>query len=90
MFVGLAKNNLAYLYAEHLATPENLQQASTLINEVLDEAPEDPNILDTKGWILCKMGDYRQAQSYLTQAAETAPQQSDAEISPGFLRGQIG
>lgn len=90
VFVGLAKNNLAYLYAEHLATPENLQQALALVNEILDEAPEDPNILDTKGWILCKMGDYRQAQSYLTQAAETAPNNPTLKYHLAFCEAKLG
>ncbi len=74
IFATLAKNNLAYLLANQLPSPENNQRALQLVTEALDEAPEDPNILDTKGWILFQQGDYPQAVTYLEQATEFAPE----------------
>lgn len=74
LFTTLAKNNLAYLLANHLPSPENNQKALQLVNEALDESPEDPNVLDTKGWILFQQGDYQQAKAYFEQATEFAPE----------------
>ncbi len=65
LFTTLAKNNLAYLLATQTPSPENFDRALKLVSEALDEAPEDANILDTKGWILCQKGDYRQAHNIL-------------------------
>lgn len=90
LFVTLAKNNLAYLLAEHLPTPENLAKALHYIEEALEEAPEDPNLLDTKGWILCKQGDFRQAQTYLTQAAETAGTNPTIRYHLAFCEAKLG
>lgn len=74
LFATLAKNNLAYLLVNHLASPENNQKALQLVTEALDEAPEDPNILDTKGWILYQLGDYQQALTFLQQAVDFGPE----------------
>ncbi len=74
LFATLARNNLAYLLVNRLPSPENNQRALKLVTEALEDAPEDPNILDTKGWILFQLGDLRQAESYLRQATEIAPE----------------
>lgn len=61
------KNTLAYLWAEQGV---HLDEASSLINEVLQRAPSNAAYLDTKGWILFKMKRPYDALQYLLKAAE--------------------
>ncbi len=46
-------NAVAYALAE---AGENLDAASELVEEALQEDEENPDYLDTKGWILCRSG----------------------------------
>jgi len=61
------KNTLAYLWAEQGI---QLEEATKLINEVLQTAPNVAAFLDTKGWILYKMNRPYDAIQYLLKAAE--------------------
>jgi tetratricopeptide (TPR) repeat protein len=61
------KNTLAYLWAEQGV---QLEEATKLINEVLQTAPNVAAFLDTKGWILYKMNRPYDALQYLLKAAE--------------------
>jgi tetratricopeptide (TPR) repeat protein len=61
------KNTLAYMWAEQ---GTDLEEASKLINEVLQHAPNNAAYLDTKGWILFKMKRPYDALQYLLKAAE--------------------
>lgn len=54
----IAKNNLAWLYAEHGG---NLDMALRLAEEAKEKAPDDPTITDTLGWIYVKKGSYEAA-----------------------------
>ena len=62
-----AKNFLAYHWAER---DENLEEAHKLVNEALNLEPANGAILDTKGWILFKLGRPYQALQFLLKAAE--------------------
>lgn len=64
-FAHIAKNNLAYIYAEF---EENLYEAMFLIHDALEVDPENSAYLDTKGWILFKCGNVYQAKEYLDRA----------------------
>ena len=75
LFASLARNNLAYLMAEHQPTAENLARAQKLSSETLEEHPEEPSFLDTMGWVLCKQEKYAQAKTYLEKAVGRAPNQ---------------
>jgi cellulose synthase operon protein C len=90
LFTTLAENNLAYLLATHDPTPEKFQRALKLVSEALDESPDDANILDTKGWILCQQGDYRQAVSYLEQAAAASQNNPTVHYHLGFCQAKLG
>jgi tetratricopeptide (TPR) repeat protein len=61
------KNTLAYIWAEQGV---QLEEASKLINEVLQTSPNVAAYLDTKGWILFKMKRPYDALQYLLKAAE--------------------
>jgi tetratricopeptide (TPR) repeat protein len=73
LFTTLARNNLAYLLADHHPTPENLEKALKLASESLEENPEEGSFLDTMGWVLGKQGNYDKAKTYLVQAVERSP-----------------
>jgi len=90
LFTTLAKNNKAYLLANNMPSPENFQRALQLVTEALNEAPEDPNILDTKGWILCQKGDFSQAITYLEQAVELAPENPTLKYHLGYCQAKLG
>jgi tetratricopeptide (TPR) repeat protein len=86
----VVKNNLAYLLAEHRPTPENLARAKELITPVLDDNPEDPRLLDTMGWILCKQNDLAQAKNYLERAVAKAPEHPVLQYHMGFCLAKLG
>ena len=60
-------NDLAYHYAER---GERLDEALELVDKALREAPREANILDTKGWILHRLGRSTDAAHYLLLALE--------------------
>ena len=72
LFANLARNNLAYLLAEHDPTPANLEKAEKLAGESLQDNPDEPSFQDTMGWVLCKRGEFARAKSILEKAAEKA------------------
>ncbi|MCE5326993.1 MAG: tetratricopeptide repeat protein [Planctomycetaceae bacterium] len=60
-------NNLAYLYSEQM---QNYTKAQEYAARAFRLAPADPNIMDTYGWILCRLKNYVQAEPLLRRAAE--------------------
>ena len=66
----LAKNNLAWLYAEHGG---NVDVALKLAEEAREKAPNDPGIGDTLGWIYVKKGSYEAAVENLKDSAAKEP-----------------
>ena len=87
---SLARNNLAYLMAEHQPTAENLARAHKLSSETLEDHPEEPSFLDTMGWILCKQGNYAQAKTYLEKALELAPKQPAMLYHLAWCEAKLG
>ncbi|MCX5891910.1 MAG: tetratricopeptide repeat protein [Deltaproteobacteria bacterium] len=90
LFPAIARNNLAYLLAEHFSTPENLDRAVKLSTESLEENPEEPGFLDTMGWILGKRGEYAKAKTYLEQATEKSPKNPALAYHLGWCEAKLG
>jgi tetratricopeptide (TPR) repeat protein len=67
-----AANNLAYIYAERGG---NIDVAMNLAQKAKEQAPNDPHISDTLGWIYYKKNVPGRAVAYLKEAAEKAPNQ---------------
>ncbi len=86
----LARNNLAYLLAEHQPTPENLDKAYNLASENLEDNPEDPRLLDTMGWILCKQNNFARGKVFLEKALEKAPDQPTLRYHLGYCAARLG
>jgi len=68
-----AANNLAFLLSEYAPDPENLERALQLIQQARKMRPNEPNILDTLGWIYFKMGKPHQAAEIIGQARSAEP-----------------
>jgi Tfp pilus assembly protein PilF len=90
LFTSLARNNLAYLLAEHQPTADNLARAQKLSSETLEEHPEEPSFLDTMGWILGKQGKYAEAKTYLEKAMEQAPGQPAMLYHLAWCEAKLG
>jgi tetratricopeptide (TPR) repeat protein len=62
---GVALNNLACIYADHL---NQFDKAYPLARRASEIAPSDPSIADTLGWILFRRGEYTPALVALHQS----------------------
>jgi Flp pilus assembly protein TadD len=60
-----AYNALGYTFAERNI---RLNEARQLIDKALQLAPDDPYILDSKGWVLFRYGDFAAALDILKKA----------------------
>ena len=69
-------NDLGYLYADH---GKNLEKAKSMIQIAIKAEPENPAYLDSMGWVLYKLGDYKEALPYLEKAVKL-PNGGDATI----------
>lgn len=90
LFPAMARNNMAYLLAEHYSTPENLERAQKLSSESLEENPEEPGFLDTMGWVLAKRSDCAKAKAYLEQAVAKAPKNPALMYHLGWCEAKLG
>ena len=82
-----ALNNLAYLYVDDLDKPE---KALPYIQKVYKLMPQDPNVLDTYGWVLGKLKRYAEAKKYLQRSIERDPELVAARYHLGWVFEQTG
>ena len=68
--LAIAKNNLAWLYAEHGGS---VTVALQLAQEARSSLPHDPHVADTLGWILVKAGSPESALPYLKESVAKIP-----------------
>lgn len=60
-------NDLGYLYADQ---GKNLEKARKMIQKAVDAEPENAAYLDSLGWVLFKLGKYKEAISWLNKATD--------------------
>lgn len=72
---GRALNALGYMLT---VNTDRYEEAHKLIGAALDFAPDDAAVIDSKGWVLFKLGKAQEALGYLEDALAKAP---DPEIS---------
>ncbi|MBT3199986.1 MAG: tetratricopeptide repeat protein [Phycisphaerales bacterium] len=77
-----AINNLAYMYVSELNEPE---KALPYAQKIIRLRPQDPNVLDTYGWMMAKLKRYREAQKYLQRAIELDPKLTAARYHLGWV-----
>jgi tetratricopeptide (TPR) repeat protein len=70
-----AYNALGYTLADRT---DRLKEAKGYIDKALKLSPDDPFILDSMGWVLYRLGDSKQALTYLQRAYTQRP---DPEIA---------
>src|SRR5262249_34004631 len=68
--LAIAKNNLAWLYAEHGGS---MTVALRLAQEARSSLPKDPHVADTLGWVMLKMGSAEGALPYLKECTAGVP-----------------
>ncbi|WP_300465096.1 tetratricopeptide repeat protein [Desulfobacula sp.] len=67
---ALAANNLAFIFAERGG---DLDRAMRLARLAKDKLPEDPNIMDTLGWVYYKKGRYANAIEEFQESLKLKP-----------------
>jgi len=67
---AIAKNNLAWMYAEHGG---NISVALRMAQEARSALPKDPHVADTLGWILVRIGSANSAVPYLKECIAAFP-----------------
>jgi Tfp pilus assembly protein PilF len=64
---AIVYNDLAFVYAEQT---KDYKSASIYANKAFELNPEDPNILDTYGWVYYKRGDFLNALKYVKASVD--------------------
>ena len=82
-----AANNLAYIYQEQEGM---LEKALELAEMARAEAPDNPDIADTLGWILYKRGTYERALGLVKEAAAARPDNAEIHFHVGFVHYRLG
>ena len=82
-----AANNLAVVLATE---PQSLDEALRLAQVALAQAPVNPFVLDTLGWILFRKGDFKQAVSRLEEARRQLPTHAEITYHLGAAWLRVG
>ena len=72
----MAANNLAYIYSDQL---NQLDKARDWAVKARSGDPNGGPVADTLGWILYRLGDYKQAAALLKEAAEKVPNEPEIQ-----------
>ena len=84
---ALTGNNLAYLYSEHGGDKEKALQLAQMAKE---EAPAEPRVSGTLGWILYKRGVYQRALALLKESAAKLPESPEVQYHLGMAALKVG
>ena len=84
---SLAANNLAMLYLNYKNDKASLDRVVKLADIIGNST--DPNLLDTRGWIRYKVGDYSGALTLLQQASKAAPQNRVMKYHMGMAQFKL-
>jgi len=84
---GVALNNLACVYADHL---NQLDKAYPLARRASEIDPSDPYIADTLGWILYRRGDYTPALIALRESAAKLDSVPEVQFHLGMASYMAG
>ena len=66
----LVLNYLGYSWVEQR---KNLDRAKAMIEKAVEQRPEDGYIVDSLGWVLFRLGEFREAAKHLEEAVELRP-----------------
>jgi uncharacterized protein (TIGR02996 family) len=79
-----AANNLAMLLVNYKQDSASLTRAQQLAAQL--EKTKSTSFIDTRGWVAYKSGNYRDAVTLLTQAADKAPQSPELQYHLGMAQ----
>jgi tetratricopeptide (TPR) repeat protein len=83
----VAANNLAYIYAER---GENLDEALALAKAAALRLPEEPQVMDTIGWVYYKKQTASLAIPQFEQCVEKDPKNAVYQFHLGLAQAQAG
>lgn len=81
--LGLNPRNATVLnnYAYYLSVRNTrLEEAAKMSKKSLEIRPGEPTFLDTYGWILYQQGKYKEALSYIQNAIDKSPEETDPSL----------
>lgn len=84
---AIAKNNLAWLFAEH---DGNIDVALGLAQQAKEALGDDPQVTHTIGWIYYKKGIYQTALTYLKASAQGNPKNALLQYQLGLAYAKAG
>jgi tetratricopeptide (TPR) repeat protein len=84
---ALARNNLAWLLAEHGG---NIDVALNLAQEAQEKLSDNPQVMDTIGWVYYKKGIYKTAERYLKECAERDRGNAVFQYQLGMIEWKLG
>jgi tetratricopeptide (TPR) repeat protein len=82
-----ALNNLGYFLADH---DERLEEALSMIQRAVRAEPNNPSYLDSYGWAYYKLGQLKEAERYLSDAARRNPSSATIQEHLGDLFQRLG
>ena len=84
---SLAANNLAYIYSEYGGDNYKALKMAEIARQ---NAPDNPNVADTLGWILYKQNKPEKALTYLKESAAKLPGNAEIEFHLGMTQYKLG
>jgi Tfp pilus assembly protein PilF len=84
---ALAKNNLAWVLAEHGG---DIDVALNLAQQAKEKLPNNPQVNDTIGWVYYKKGLYKTACEYLQQSVEKDRKNATFQYQLGMAEWKVG
>ncbi|HWU41090.1 MAG TPA: tetratricopeptide repeat protein, partial [Candidatus Acidoferrum sp.] len=86
----IAANDAAFLLSENPSGKKDLERALSLAKKAQEARPEDPEVLDTLGWIHFKMNDPSTAFGILGRAVAYAPENGQINYHMGMASFMSG
>ncbi|MBU4186444.1 MAG: tetratricopeptide repeat protein [Proteobacteria bacterium] len=87
---SVAANNLAFYYAEHEPTKENLARAEELISPLVEKFKDNLEVADTAAWICYRKGDLEKARDLLLGVEEKLGDRPTVSYHMGMIYLGLG
>jgi tetratricopeptide (TPR) repeat protein len=84
---ALVLNNYAYSLSERNI---QLERAFKMSTQAVEAAPDNSSYLDTKGWILFRLGKYEEAEEYINKSLEVDPENAVVLDHLGDVQFMLG
>ena len=83
-------NNLAMAIASVSTEPADLEKALAIINELIQQEPENPFFLDTRGHVHAKMGQFKEAVRDFERCLPNAHDKTSSHVKLADLYERLG